>query len=589
VKLVNLTQGSADWYQHRAAHFNASETAAMLGISPYKTRDELLREKATGLAPEVDAATQQRFDEGHRFEALARPLADVLIGEELYPCVGVLEGTKLSASFDGQTMDETIIWEHKTINNELRAAMPEDGSWQALPLHYRAQLEQQLIVSNADKALFMASAFNDEGEVIECRHCWYTPDSALRQRIIDGWSQFDKDLADYVLPETRPVMVAEPVQTLPAVSVQIEGQIAVRENFKTFEIALRDFLDHRLIREPQTDQDFVDLDLQIKAMKEAETKLDAAEAMMLAQIESVDQAKRHKDMLAKLVREHRLMAEKLLASEKERRRAELVLAARQTFTAHLAELQRGIEGVRLDVQVPDFATAIKGLKTLKSIQDKLDAALLNGKLAADQHAADVRAKLLWLDANAADHRALLSDLQTLIGKPFDDFTLTVTARIERHQREQAARLEAERERIRAEEFERFERERQARERAERERQEQELAEELGEGGWTAAEVIHQRQAQELDASPLRQPVEPPIPLRNEPLSPAIHMVKIGDINAAIAPLSINAGGLAVLGFSPQGHEGNAKLYRADDFPRIVQMIICKLRNAQISPEQRKAA
>jgi hypothetical protein len=45
---------------------------------------------------------------------------------------------------------------------------------------------------------------------------------------------------------------------------------------------------------------------------------------MLAQIETVDSAKKTKDMLAKLVRDNRLMAEKLLASEKERRRGEIV-------------------------------------------------------------------------------------------------------------------------------------------------------------------------------------------------------------------------------------------------------------------------
>jgi predicted phage-related endonuclease len=28
---------------------------------------------------------------------------------------------KLSASFDGLTMAENIVWEHKTLNNELRA------------------------------------------------------------------------------------------------------------------------------------------------------------------------------------------------------------------------------------------------------------------------------------------------------------------------------------------------------------------------------------------------------------------------------------------------------------------------------------
>jgi len=112
---------------------------------------------------------------------------------------------------------------------------------------------------------------------------------------------------------------------------------------------------------------------------------------------------------------------------------------------------------------------------------------------------------------------------------------------------------------------------------------------LGEAGWTDEEVIHQRQAQELDESPLRHPAEPPIPLRSQSLLSDIRMVKLGEINAAIAPLSISADGLAQLGFKPTGNDRAAKLYRADDFPRIVQMIICKLRNVSISPQQRKAA
>jgi len=83
----------------------------MLGLSSYRTRTELLREKSTGITPDVDAATQRRFDAGHRFEALARPLAEQIIGKKLYPVIGS-EG-KLSASFDGLTADDTTCWEHK--------------------------------------------------------------------------------------------------------------------------------------------------------------------------------------------------------------------------------------------------------------------------------------------------------------------------------------------------------------------------------------------------------------------------------------------------------------------------------------------
>ena len=106
MQTVNLIQGSPQWHEHRRNHFNASDAPAMMGESSYKTRTQLLHELKTGITPEVDAATQRRFDDGHRVEALARPIAEGIIGEELYPCVGV-EG-KLSASFDGLTMDERI-------------------------------------------------------------------------------------------------------------------------------------------------------------------------------------------------------------------------------------------------------------------------------------------------------------------------------------------------------------------------------------------------------------------------------------------------------------------------------------------------
>ena len=75
MQIVNLIQGSQEWHAHRAQHFNASDAPAMMACSSYKTRAELIKELATGIGQEVDAATQRRFDAGHQFEALARPLA----------------------------------------------------------------------------------------------------------------------------------------------------------------------------------------------------------------------------------------------------------------------------------------------------------------------------------------------------------------------------------------------------------------------------------------------------------------------------------------------------------------------------------
>lgn len=536
-----LTQGSKDWESFRREFFTASEAPAMLGVSRYKTREELLREKATGITAEVDAHTQARFAAGHEAEAKTRSWAEKFLEEELYPTTGteVVEGLPLLASFDGINMLETVCWENKCWNEEfaeqVRNGICPDTHW--------PQLEQQLLISGAEYVLFTIS---DGAEQVE--YMKYTSQPERRAQLIAAWKQFAKDLAEYELPESQPAIVADPVQELPAVSVQVSGQIDVRDNFKVFEKALRDFLENKLIRAPQTDQDFADLDLQIKAMKKAEETLNAAESMMLAQIQSVDEAKRQKDMLTKLVRDNRLMAEKLLEREKMSRRAEKVEAARKAFNAHITELQQEISGIRLDVPIPDFAGAIKGLKTLSSIQDKIDTALANGKIEADQQAADLRTKLAWINENASDHRALLADLQQLVIKPFDYFKLAVMARIDAHKKAQAERLEAERARIRAEEEAKAKAEAEARLRAEQQA-----------AAVPAIPVVHQKAVT-------------PAPITSHASDPGkVPTLNLGLINKALG-FTVSADFLRSLGFAPIS-KGSERLYHEEDFPLICQAIV----------------
>ena len=188
MKLHQLIQGTPEWHAHRATHFNASDAPAMMGCSPYTTRTQLLHQMHTGLTPEVDAATQRRFDDGHRYEALARPIAEGIIADYLYPVTGS-EG-ELSASFDGLTMDYSIGYEHKSLNNELRTIMPRNDiqiptADSTFPLMYRVQMEQQCMVSGCERILFMASTW-DGDNFVEERHCWYAPDLELRAKIIAG-------------------------------------------------------------------------------------------------------------------------------------------------------------------------------------------------------------------------------------------------------------------------------------------------------------------------------------------------------------------------------------------------------------------
>ena len=150
MKIHDLIQGSPQWLAYRATMRNASDAPAMMGCSAYKTRAELLREMHTGVAAEVDIGTQMRFDNGHRAEALARPLAEEFIGSELYPVTGSLGN--LSASFDGITLAEDECFEHKALNDALRAAfadmrqfairrpVTQDATYQIVPIDFWTSL-----------------------------------------------------------------------------------------------------------------------------------------------------------------------------------------------------------------------------------------------------------------------------------------------------------------------------------------------------------------------------------------------------------------------------------------------------------------
>lgn len=262
MKIHNLIQGSPEWLAYRAQNFNASDAPAMMGCSPYKTRAELLREVHTGRPADVDVATQKRFDAGHRAEALARPLAEEIIGEELYPVTG--SAGRLSASFDGLTMDETQGFEHKALNADLRAAFAiifaadyTTDSCRALPIYHRVQMEQQLHVSGAERVLFMASEWGADGNLIEERHCWYYPDDELRANILRGWEQFERDLAAYVLPESAPAApVGQAPEMLPALRIEITGAVTA-SNLAEFKASALGAI-RAVNRDLQTDQHFAD-------------------------------------------------------------------------------------------------------------------------------------------------------------------------------------------------------------------------------------------------------------------------------------------------------------------------------------------
>jgi predicted phage-related endonuclease len=594
-----LIQGSPEWLAYRAHHFNASDAPAMMGVSTYKTRTQLLHELHTGVAPEVDPATQRRFDDGHRFEALARPLACEIIGEDLYPVTGS-EG-KLSASFDGLTMLGDVAFEHKTLNDDLRAAFdqidtiaPEHrdtAGGAELPLIYRIQMEQQCAVSGCEKVLFMASRWAADGTMLEERHCWYHPDGQLRAKILAGWDQFSADLAAYVPSVVEVKPVGRTPDNLPALRIEVTGAVTASNlsEYKTH--ALEVF--KGINRELTTDQDFADAEKVVRWCGDVETRLAAAKEHALSQTASIDELFKAIDDISAEARRTRLELDKLVKARKELIREDIVADGRKALADHLAGLNERLGKPYMPSVQADFAGAVKGKRTIDSLRDAVSTTLANAKIEASATADRIQINLGTLRELAKDHAFLFADTASIVLKAPDDLTALVKSRIADHAAAEAQRLEAERARIRAEEQARIEREQRDAQAAEHRKREAEAA---------ALEHARQQEAAAETARLLQEAAKvqaPPVSLvaannatkaeiaAAAPQVSSTATLKLGEINARIAPLAITAAGLAELGFEPVGAEKAAKLYSMRDYPLIIAALRDRL--AGLLAEAQQAA
>ena len=431
-KSHNITQGSPSWHAFRAEHFGASEASAMLGLSPYKTRDELLSEKKTGLTKEVNAATQRVFNKGHEVEALARTIVEKMIGEELSPMT--FSNGKLSASSDGISFMGGIAWENKQFN---KAHFEQVKNGELPEIHW-PQCQQVLFCSGAKKLFFTISDGTEENTV----GVWVHDDPELQSIIVNGWAQFEKDLANYVPHETVEMPKAAAIMALPALSIAIKGEVTL-SNLPEFKEAATAYI-AQINTTLVTDDDFSNAEAAAKFCKDAEDNIELTKKSAIAQTASIDELMRTLDFIRGQLRDKRLIIEKLVSSEKESRKLAIIREAADLRLAHINLLDKEIEPINLLLPMADFAGAIKGKKTLSSMQSAVNDELARAKIEADAIALDIRTKLVWfkavLNKEGDWFNSLYPDLQTIIYKQTDDFQLAVTSRIEAQKKLEAERV-----------------------------------------------------------------------------------------------------------------------------------------------------
>jgi putative phage-type endonuclease len=180
--VLKLVQGSPEWHDYRQTMRNASESAAVLGISPWVTPYGLWLIKTGRSKQEVTPPMQH----GTKLEPEARAAYETHTGQIMNPLV-LMDGA-YSASLDGINLAGDLIVEIKCPFRGKEAPLWKEAREGRIPCHYNAQVQHQLMVSGASTAHFWCYA-EGEGVLITVRR-----DEEVMSLIRDAWDDFQQYL-----------------------------------------------------------------------------------------------------------------------------------------------------------------------------------------------------------------------------------------------------------------------------------------------------------------------------------------------------------------------------------------------------------
>ena len=440
MKTVEIKQGSIEWHEHRSRHLNASDLPAAMGLSPYKSRDELIHDMAIGNTTEIDSFTQKIFDDGHLAEDLARKILEEEREEDLFPVVGTrtIDGLDLSTSYDGLTMAEDFHFEHKMLNQKLAAVVSIDE----LDDFYKVQMEQQLMVSGLDTCLFIASDGTTNGRV----KLTYKSDQDLQKKIIGVWKQILVDVQSYIHTSMSnrfsKIVETNIIKELPAVVVQIKGEIS-KSNFSEYETQALKFI-AQINTDLQSDRDFADAELTVKFCHKAEKMLALVKQSIIAQMSDINDLFNRLDNVIDKMASKRLTVGKTVKEKKAFIKDNIIIDARRTISEYINTVTAEAEFERdyLKIIPDNFSTIIKGKKLLTSIQSVINDEIARIKIEVNAAADTIKENLATIAKNE-QYKFLFNDLKSIINNDNAHFTLIVDKRISEYERDQKDKVEQE--------------------------------------------------------------------------------------------------------------------------------------------------
>lgn len=441
MKKLILEQGSQEWLDARLNHFCASEAAAMMGASKWQSRNQLMAAKK-GVKEEITPAKQAIFDKGHESERLARNLLEIeqLITFDACVFSKDVEGLPLLASLDGLTEDGKIIFEHKLWNETLA----ENVRFKVLePSHYW-QLEHQLLVSGASEVLFMVS----DGTHQKREAMTYKSVPARRCDLIDGWKQFQKDLAVFEIEAKKEVVEAEKT-TLPALTYSVTGT-EINTNISLCLESAKTLAEVEINRSLETDQDFANKDQLNKDVKKARAALKQTIQSVRGEFVSYAQFEEIANELDKVFQKLQSDGEKKVKAAKEAKKQEIKDKGERELIEFCKSITEQVSGiyyiniVRQLINIPfaqkDLDSAMKNKRTIESLVNAVDSHVAEIKVKIESALGDTFENIDFLKEveNFEKYTYLFQDILEIIALKSEIFQTTVSSRIDKVLQEEKA-------------------------------------------------------------------------------------------------------------------------------------------------------
>lgn len=221
--------------EERRKYIGSSDIGAIMGVSPYKSKRELWLEKV-GLVKAEDISLQPQIIMGQELESVIREKLEAKYETKFPSKTFTINNWR--AQCDGYSEDKLLIVEIKTVGKERF----EEAKRGEIPEVYKLQIQWQLFLSGASKAVYAAFYVKDD----ELATVDVLPDEPLWEKLKEAADHFwncvvnNEEPDEYLLDQSA----KETVRQWALAKVAFDE---AKAKFEELDEALKGFLEDRKI------------------------------------------------------------------------------------------------------------------------------------------------------------------------------------------------------------------------------------------------------------------------------------------------------------------------------------------------------